>query len=389
MKKNLLLILFVCTQGLSAQYLIGTRSITYVDSSRSNRNIPIEIFYPAETAGANTFPVLGLYPVITFGHGFVMGVDAYYNFRDTLVPKGYVIVLVNTETSFSPVHLDYATDLLFINNKIRSLCANDPGFFLYPFFNGKTCIMGHSMGGGSSVLSGSLAQPGDVNCIAGFAPSETTPSAIAASGSYNLPLIIFSGSADGVTPPAQHHIPMYDSSASNCKFFVDITGGAHCYFANTNIACDFGESVSSSGISITREEQQATTFKLLQLWLRFYLQNDNNGLNNLYTDLQNSATTNYQSSCGTIGIEEQGNWSTNIHWELNDHILTIQYLNSIKGMSLSYNIQNLLGQSLYKDSESLKEGEKVQIPMTSVNSGIYILTLQIGKNHKFFKFTIL
>lgn len=388
MKRLVLILIVVCLQNLSAQYLIGNRSISFIDSSRSNRNIPVEIFYPAESAGANTFPALGLYPIITFGHGFVMGVDAYYNFRDSLVPKGYVLILVNTETSFSPVHLEFATDLVFINNKIRSLCANDPTFFLYPFFNGKSCIMGHSMGGGSSLLAGSLAQPGDVNCIAGFAPAETTPGAIAASTTYDLPLLIFSGGADGVTPPAQHHIPMYDSSASSCKFFIDIIGGAHCYFANTNIACDFGESVSSMGISITRAQQQATTFQFLQPWLRFYLKNDANGLNELNTGLQNSSNTNYQASCGSLEIEDQGNWSSHIHWEINNHILTLQYLHAIKGAALTYSIQNLTGQDLLKKHAPLKEGESVEEHLDSLSSGLYILKLEMGKRSKYIKFSI-
>jgi hypothetical protein len=388
MKKLILLICILGVQHAFAQYPIGNRTLTLVDSSRSNRNIPLEIYYPAEMAGTNTFPALGIYPLITLGHGFVMGVDAYYNFKDTLVPKGYVIVLVNTETSFSPVHLEFAKDLLFVNNYIKLKAATDPSFFLYPFLNGKSCIMGHSMGGGSTLLAGSLAQAGDVDCIAGFAPAETNPGAIAASTTFDLPLIIFSGGADGVTPPTQHHIPMYDSSASSCKFFVDIIGGAHCYFANTNVACDFGEALSSPGIAITRQDQQATTFKFLQPWLRYYLKNDMNGLTELQQGLQNSATTNYQSSCASIGIEEQGNWQLFTQWAIVDRTLQITCLHTLKNSTLNYSIHNVTGQSMLKKHAALKAGETATESLDTLSRGLYILQLQMGKQSQCFKFSL-
>jgi hypothetical protein len=389
MKKIFILLMAITLQQIYAQYPIGNRSITLTDSSRSNRSIPIEIYYPAEMAGTNTFPALGIYPLITIGHGFVMGIDAYYNFKDTLVPQGYVIVLVNTETSLSPVHLEFAKDLLFVNNQIKQRAANDPAFFLHQFLNGKSCIMGHSMGGGSTFLAGSLAQPNEVDCIAGFAPAETNPGAIAASTQFDLPLIVFSGSSDGVTPPNQHHIPMYDSSASTCKYFVDIIGGAHCYFARTNIACDFGETLSSMGITISRDEQQGTTFQVLKPWLAYYLKNDVNGLNNLNSLLQSSSATNYQSICTSfLGVEEQGNWLTNIFWEINNRNLTIHFKKSIKGASLAYNIQNLTGQTVTKKHPPIKESETVVENLDTLSPGLYVLTFELGKKSKTVKFQL-
>jgi predicted dienelactone hydrolase len=61
---------------------------TFVDASRSNRNIQTEIYYPAATAGNNTAAASGEYPVIVFGHGFVMAWDAYANLWDEFVPRG-------------------------------------------------------------------------------------------------------------------------------------------------------------------------------------------------------------------------------------------------------------------------------------------------------------
>ena len=77
----------------------------------------------------------------------------------------------------------------------------------------------------------------------GLAPAESSSNGVSSINSaktVTVPSLILSGAQDGVTPPVDHHIPMYDSLASACKTFVSIIGGAHCYFANTNIACDVG-----------------------------------------------------------------------------------------------------------------------------------------------------
>lgn len=110
--------------------------------------------------------------------------------------------------------------------------------------------------------------------LIGLAPAETNPSAIAVAPNITIPTLVLSGQQDGVTPPNEHHIPMYDASAADCKYFLSILGGAHCYFANSNFNCDFGEGTSSSGISITRAEQQQTMYDAITPWLDFYLKGD-------------------------------------------------------------------------------------------------------------------
>jgi hypothetical protein len=157
------------------------------------------------------------------------------------------------------------------------------------FYNGvkpNSAIIGHSMGGGATILAGDNSSP-TLKTIVGLAPAETDPSAIASAPDVTVPALIFSGAQDGVTPPADHHTPIYNGLGSDCKTFVSITGGAHCYFANTNFNCDFGESTSSTGISISREEHQATTYSLLTPWLDFYLKENCNA----YTAFEDSLDT--------------------------------------------------------------------------------------------------
>lgn len=103
---------------------------------------------------------------------------------------------------------------------------------------------------------------------------------------------------------------MYDSLASACKTFVSIIGGAHCYFANTNIACDVGEDTSSTGISITRGDQHDVTFDFVNPWLDYTLKGDCNAFVEFNVSLQNSPRITFNQACvpnPVPGINANGN----------------------------------------------------------------------------------
>ncbi|MCX7743303.1 MAG: alpha/beta hydrolase [Flavobacteriales bacterium] len=298
-----ILIQLIGTTQMNAQYLIGKRTLNFYDVSRNNREVNAEISYPAIAAGQNTMPANGQFPLIVIGHGFVMTIDAYTNFVNTLVPLGYVVVLCNTETSFSPSHDNFARDLLFLNNDIKHKSQNDGSFFLYQHLSGTSAIMGHSMGGGSSVLAASLANTGNLNCIVGFAPAETNPSAVTAAGLVNIPALIFAGQGDNVTPPAAHQIPIYNALTTSCAILVTIKGGGHCYFAQPNAACDFGETFSNSNISITREEQQDVMFDFLLPFLDLNLRFNTAAKQILNDSLTQSTRITYQNkNCESLSL---------------------------------------------------------------------------------------
>lgn len=282
MKTTLLLLsLLLSAWSFSQPYQIGHRTITFNDPSRSGgfgsgggagRQIQSEIYYPSATAGNDVAISPGQFPYIVFGHGFVMTWDSYQNFVDQYVPLGYVLVFPRTEGGFSPVHSDFALDLSVAGTKMEAL-SNDASSFFYQAWNGRKAVMGHSMGGGASFLA-AAQNTANFNILIGLAPAETTPSAINVSSGISIPVLIFSGTEDAVTPPATHHKPMYDSVANTCKHFIAITGGGHCYFANSSTTCDFGESASGGNITITRPDQHDITFDALDPYLKFYLMND-------------------------------------------------------------------------------------------------------------------
>jgi len=265
MKSLYILIFSLCVSTLRAQFAVGHVSESYIDPARSNRSIACEIYYPADANGDNMPVAAGQFPFVVFGHGFVMDYTAYGNITEALVSEGYVLIYVETEGGFAPVHNDFGLDLAFMADHFYDENSNSASLFLY-HVEDRCAIMGHSMGGGATWLAATTSA--SVDCIAGLAPAETNPSAIAAASNVNVPAMVFSGSSDAVTAPTTNHVPIFEGTASACKYFVNIIEGSHCGYADSGSLCDFGE-FGFSGLS--REEQQAITHDLLMAYFDFYL----------------------------------------------------------------------------------------------------------------------
>lgn len=264
---TLLFLLLVVTQiGLAQPFQIGHTTINFTDPTRSNRVITTEVYYPADIAGDNVSmtSVSGTFPVLSFGHGFVMTWDAYQNFWSTLVPSGYIMAFPKTEGSISPSHLEFGKDLAFVIDQMTVL-NNDAGSVFYNRVSTMNAVMGHSMGGGASFLAAQLNS--NIKTIVNFAPAETNPSAVSAAASSSIPALIFSGVNDCVTPPNAHQIPMYNSLSSTCKTLISIIGGSHCQMANSNFFCNVGEGSCTPQPTISRATQQNIINTYLLPWL--------------------------------------------------------------------------------------------------------------------------
>ena len=271
------LLVFTCMvflflhMGVRAQQ-IGHTTVTFTDSARNNRQISAEIYYPATVAGDNTPVLNGSFPLIVFGHGFVMAWSAYQNIWTDLVPQGYIVVFPTTEGGFAPQHSEFGKDLRFLTDYIstRGASAQLPAVAVAS----KSAIMGHSMGGGAAFLAAEANTA--ITTIVTFAAANTNPSSILAATKVTVPTLIFSGTNDCITPPAQHQNIMYDSAASSYKTQINIKGGSHCYFADNNVSCSLGEATCTPTPAITRSQQQSATSDFLKLWLGYYLKSDVN-----------------------------------------------------------------------------------------------------------------
>lgn len=287
-----------------AQFAIGHTTITFNDPARTGgygsgggpgRQIQTEIYYPGISNGDDVAVVNGQFPIIVFGHGFAMTWSAYQNIWEELVPLGYVIAFPRTEGSIfpSPSHGDFGLDLVIVEEKLSALNANAASIF-YNKLTDKSAIMGHSMGGGSSILA--AANNANITTVIGLAPAETTPSAITQASQVTVPALIFTADQDFVTPSADHHLPIYNGLNAACKYYINILGGAHCYYANANLNCDFGESSSGGNITITREYQQEIMFSYLIPWLDMYLK-EKCARNVFEVDLLSDSDVTFLSAC--------------------------------------------------------------------------------------------
>jgi len=262
---------------------LGHTTLTFVDATRNNRSIPCEVYYPATSAGDNTpalapsFLALNGYPAIAVGHGFVIGASSYDLIAAQLIPFGFIVALVNTETGFAPNHQEFGLDLAFVTHALQQESLNSNSLLYNIVSQEKEAVIGHSMGGGAAWLA--AASDPLIDAVVGLAPAETNPSAIAAAPSVGCYALIFSGSDDTVTPPADNHQPIFDGTSTFCKTFVTLTGGSHCGYIDAGTLCDFGEPL---GGSLPRADQQEAYLTLMTAWLRYFLNGE--CVEALYTD---------------------------------------------------------------------------------------------------------
>ena len=298
-KIYLVIILLCVSSNLFAQsFNIGHKSIDFYDITR-NRNIPTEIYYPADSNGDDRPISFGNFPVIVFGHGFIISWDSYDNYWTSLVPEGYILCFPTTEMGFTPSHQSFADDLIFLTSQMQIESQNSTSVF-YNSILPKTGRMGHSMGGGASFLA--AENNPNINTLINFAAAETNPSAISAARNINIPSLIFSGESDCVAPPINHQNIMFDSLNSYCKTQINITNGGHCYFANESVLCSFGESSCNPTLNISREDQQSVTNDFLKIWLNFSLKSNQNSFTIFNDSLQTSNRITYSQFCNNTAI---------------------------------------------------------------------------------------
>lgn len=376
-----LLSLLLFIQIASAQnYQIGQLDRTFTDPGRSNRQIPCKIYYPANSNGNNAPVASGQFPVLVFGHGFVMPWSSYDIYWLALASKGYIMVFPTTESSLAPSHLNFGRDLAFLCSvmKAEGNLASSP---FYQSVDSNCAVMGHSMGGGSAFLA--LEYDSSITAMVTFAPAVTNPSSVLAARNVKKPALVFSGANDCVTPPMIHQIPMYDSLASDCKSLVSITGGDHCQFASFNFNCSLGQSTCSPKATIDAASQQNLVFSFLLPWLDFYLKKDcisGQQFQNLISSAQGiSSKQNCALNCGTSSFLDQSP----------KHNITVypnpcnQFMRVSCGdfsQKTSYSIFNAMGQ--LRISGFLDPGES-QIDLSNFPEGFYQLRIHPDFNFTF------
>jgi predicted dienelactone hydrolase len=252
----------------SQPFNTGHTRLILKDPSRNNRRIPVEVYYPSDSDGKKvqfTSNHSGKFPLLCFGHGFVMKAEAYNNIRDIVVPEGFIIAFPKTERGMHPSHPDLAKDLSFVIHELQQM-GQKAGSLFFDRIGSINCAMGHSMGGGAAVVAAQMDPA--INAIALFSPYDIKPSAIAAAESVSIPALIFAGDNDCVTPPVTNQIPLYKALKSNDKTLIIIKGGDHCQMADSNFLCNSAEATCRKKKSITETQQHEIIRRYLLPWLK-------------------------------------------------------------------------------------------------------------------------
>jgi len=260
--------------GSQEKYVIGKTSLILTEVPDGDRKIPVDIYYPSGSGEINS-PVasepLKKFPVICFNHGYLISPDAYSNIREALVPEGFILVFPRTERGLFPSHKTMSKDIGLVFSRMDDL-AKDTNSIFFERVDTLKCVMGHSMGGGAAFAAASMFPA--ISCLVALAPYDTRPSAVKAAKSVNIPVLIFTGTKDCVTPADKNQLPIYESVASPDKTIIHIKGGTHCQMAGISSICRFGESFKSCKAEIDMEEQHRIINRYLLPWIKFYMKGD-------------------------------------------------------------------------------------------------------------------
>lgn len=92
----------MCLASHAQNYPVGKTTMNFTDPSRNNRVIAADVYYPAAFAGTNVPLAAGTdsFPIVVFGHGFVINISSYEWLADSLTKRGYVVALPSTEGGY-------------------------------------------------------------------------------------------------------------------------------------------------------------------------------------------------------------------------------------------------------------------------------------------------
>ncbi|MGR6087986.1 MAG: poly(ethylene terephthalate) hydrolase family protein [Arcticibacter sp.] len=375
-----LLVFFSCTSLWAQTFSTGHTTITFTDANRNNRSIPAEVYYPADVDGENV-PLAtqgGTFPVVVFGHGFVMVWSAYANIWTPLSENGFIAVFPTTEGSFSPNHTEFGKDIAFLVTAMQGEGNNASS----PFFGRvdiTSAVMGHSMGGGSSFLA--MQYNPNITAVVNLAAAETNPSAIAACSTITQHALVIAGGNDCITPPATNQLAMYNALGSNCKVYVSIDGASHCQFANSNFNCTFGELTCTPAAAISRATQHSIVNSLIVPWLKFELENDCNA--GLAFELLVTTPSGFtaQKNCYfcTVSIEEgfAGLSALEVFPSIGSGIIHVK--NGVANTDIT--VYSVDGKMIQGSNFRTSNTEDSSIDLSHLETGLYMLRFQSPSGH--------
>ena len=245
------LLLFLYTRlSYGKSYGIKTWNTTIVNPDVNDHPIPLTIHYPSDSSQK--------YPVMVFYHGWECEIRWYDFVWQQLVPLGVIVALPmdyigNNQTNETLCALSQRYTLEWIKTK----CNTDPKCPLHGIISTKSMAVGHSMGGGASILSASSHLDSGFNfqfkshfdAAFIFSGCGDQHDIVEAVKSIDIPIFLFTASHDCMCPPDRTAFSYYKALPDGtCRFVADIRNGTHCGFMNAPTvhedACHVFDSVS-------------------------------------------------------------------------------------------------------------------------------------------------
>lgn len=405
MKKTLTMLMVLFSAAIISQtFPVGTVSINFKDASRtggstvsgaiqmpgSGRDIGVDVYYPAlsSTSSSNVSFATGQFPVVVFGHGFVMKASDYTNIYNDLASRGYIIAALNTEGGISPNHTDFGADEAFIAAAMQQLNTTSTPTSVTGF-NGhvaqKSAIGGHSMGAGSTFLG--AANNTTINCLFNFSAATTNPSSITSATAVTVPLLMISGQYDSVADTTVQN-DHYAAAASTKKFHVIIKDAGHCDIGNGNSStCTIGQAACSFTTNCNSI--------LFNRYMHFLVPFLNNQLKNDCAEGQRFMDSISTTSSSWVGRKITGSLAcltTGIQTVEQQFVfqlapnpakenLEVSFMNFTNEYSGKISIINQLGQVLKEENIDLVPGSMSHsnINLTNVSPGVYFVGVKIGQ----------
>lgn len=272
---TLLMLTVLFAGDLSAQlYQVGYSSMTFTDPSRGNRQIPAEIFYPADVTGNNVplgSPFDKKYPVVIFGHDEA---TPYYNYQyawDRWVPQGFIVVTPLSEMT-APMNVDeFAKDMAFVAEQFKLMRYN-PTSFYFKRLNQKACFIGHGLGASAAVQA--VQYHPNVTTLITLAANEATPSTIAAASQVTVPSVVVVGGNDCISPLGTVQEAIFNNLASDCKTLMNFTTESRCVFAQNDGACVALDNPCAATITYPYQLINLESTWMLVSFMRFYMKSN-------------------------------------------------------------------------------------------------------------------
>ncbi|MBR9976507.1 MAG: hypothetical protein KFH87_00335 [Bacteroidetes bacterium] len=261
---------------------------TLVTVQRGSRSMNCRLYYPSVTSGQNAgVQQSGApYPMIAFGHGFLMQTSYYNTYYAHLASHGYITIAPQFPDT---QHGELALDLLACIEYLRQADSDATHFLHATVDTSSAGVSGHSMGGGASLLAASYDSR--IRIAAPMCPAETNPSVVSRMNQISAAVCIIAGSSDGITPVSVHQQPMYNA-ANPFKTLAVLQGGNHTRCMDTPLF-DW----SDPGGNMTRNQQQALTRRYMTAAFDYFLKGDtcggsySYGINASHPDVQLSFVT--------------------------------------------------------------------------------------------------